>query len=324
MRLLVTGGAGFIGHHFCEHILRETSWNVVALDRTDSAGDWRRIEHIPAELARGRLQIVHRDLRAEIPERFDLGEPFDHIVHMAAASHVDRSIQDPLSFLEDNVMGTAHLFEWARRGHLRHGGKLLYFSTDEVFGPADVPSKQRFDEWSRFDPNNPYAASKAAAECLCTAWSNTFGLPILVTHCTNVYGPRQDREKFIPMAIEKITRGEEILIHADESATRSSSRYYIYVEDVCVAVRLLLDRGKVLPGQGKYNITSLVEYTNLDVAEQIAKLLGKPLHARLVSYVRGRPRHDMRYAISDAALFALGWGAKVSLEEGLRRVVDAR
>ena len=322
MRVLVTGAAGFVGHHLCEHILRATPWHVVALDRTDEAGDWGRIDHIPGELARGRLQLVHRDLRAEIPERYEYGEPFDHILHLAAASHVDRSVKDPLGFLEDNVLGTAHLLEWVRRGHLRHGGKFLYFSTDEVFGNADL-GQEPFDPWARFAPNNPYAASKAAAECLTTAWSNTYGLPILVTHASNIYGSRQDPEKFIPMAIDKISRGQEILIHADKTRSVSSSRFYLHVDDVCDAVLFLLSRGACLgaPLEGKYNITGAEEASNLAVAETLADLLSKPLRYRLVDYVEGRPRHDMRYAIDGSALARLGWSPNVTLAEGLRRLV---
>src|SRR6202171_5336198 len=260
MKLLVTGAAGFIGHHFVRYVLdKHPDATVVCLDRIDYAGDMNRLPRSD------RIAFVHHDLRAEINERvgrlvvdgcgrFD-DRPFDHAVHMAAGSHVDRSVKDPVGFVLDNVVGTAHLFELFRtRNVLRHGGKILSFSTDEVFGPAG--EHESFGPWARFSPNNPYAASKAAGECLCTAYASTYGLPILVTHCTNVFGERQHREKFIPLVIDQIRRGETVKIHAKGEAP--SSRFYTYVDNVSSAVLYLLSNGQCLNGgdaQGKYNIS---------------------------------------------------------------------
>jgi dTDP-glucose 4,6-dehydratase len=320
MKLLVTGGAGFIGHHFVNYVLKKTDASVVCLDRIDSAGDQNRLT--PSE----RMAFVHHDLRAEINWRvgdalltgrgaFD-ARPFDHIVHMAAGSHVDRSVQDPVGFVLDNVVGTAHLFDFCRnRRALTSDGKILYFSTDEVFGPAT--EEDLFEPWDRFNPNNPYSASKAGGECLCTAYENTYGLPILVTHCTNVFGERQHREKFIPLVIDQIRRGETVKIHSDSTKTRPASRFYTYVDNVSSAVMFLLFRAVV----GKYNISGDREISNLELAQMVATILHKPLRYEMVDFCPDRPRHDMRYAVNDSYLREMGWMPEVSFEDGLERVV---
>jgi len=334
VKFLVTGAVGFIGSHFVRYLLDHTDATVVCLDRIDSAGDLNRMP--PSE----RAVFVHHDLRSEINWRvgdtlltgrgmFD-SKPFDHAIHMAAASHVDRSIVDPAGFVLDNVLGTANLFDFFRvRRSLAEGGRILYFSTDEVFGPADRPHPEigsplssGFRSWSRFNPNNPYAASKAAAECLCTAYANTYALPILVTHCTNVFGEGQHREKFIPMVINQVRRGEMVKVHAQ--GQRPSSRFYTYVDNVSSAVMKILDQGRPLYGtdrQGKYNISGEREISNLEVAQKIADLMHRELRYELVDFVPERPKHDMRYAVDASALRQMGWTESVSFDDGLARVV---
>ncbi len=335
-KILVTGGAGFIGHHFIDHVLRNTDWKVVCLDRLDPAGDMNRLASIGSLPEEGRrLAVCFHDLRSEVNSEvaksvlsgrgaFDPG-PFDHVVHMAAGSHVDRSVQDPVGFVLDNVLGTANLLDLFRKTNsLRHGGKILYFSTDEVFGPA--PVGMEFDEWARFNPNNPYSASKAGGEALCTAYANTYGLPIVVTHATNVFGEGQHPEKFIPLVIGKVRRGEIVQIHSDPSRTKSSSRYYVYVDNVSSAVLHILRTGSCLDGgdtAGKYNISGEDEVSNLDLARIIARLIGKDLKHEMVDHCPSRPKHDMRYAVSGRALRALGWTPTVSFEDGIRRVVQS-
>lgn len=309
--VLVTGGAGFIGAHLIEQLLTRTDYSVVSLDRLDEAANLNRLSHC-AQAYRERLQFVWHDLRAAINPAIVPGG-FRYIVHMAAASHVDRSVKDPVGFLFDNVIGTAHVFEYARTH--AEPEKVLYFSTDEVFGPA--ADGVAFDEHDPHTPNNPYAAAKAAAEALVPAYANTYGLPLVVSHCTNVYGPGQYREKFIPLVTAKIRRGETVQIHSRSGVP--SSRYYVHVEDVCAAVLTILARGGVVAGPmtGKYNISGEEELSNLEVARRIAEFLGKPLRYELVEFVPNRPRHDMRYAVKCERLQALGWTPRVSFTQGL-------
>jgi dTDP-glucose 4,6-dehydratase len=210
------------------------------------------------------------------------------------------------------------VLEFCRKIRLQ---KALYFSTDEVFGPA--PDGVEFDEYCGHFPNNPYAASKAAAEALCPAWAITYDVPLAVSHCTNVFGEQQHAEKFIPMCIRKIQNGEIIQIHARDDIP--SSRYYLHAENVASAVLAILEKGGIMGGRssGKYNISGAEEWSNLDVAMRIAALLGKTLRYELVEFVPDRPRHDQRYAIKSERLEALGWAPTVDFREGLERTVRA-
>lgn len=335
-KILVTGGAGFIGHHFIDYLLKRTDWSIVCMDRLDPAGDLNRLSQVGSSLSdKRRLAVCFHDLRAEVnPEVAKTvlsgngvfnGSPFDYVVHMAAGSHVTRSVADPIGFVMDNVVGTAHLLDFCRKvpGALGHGGKIIYFSTDEVFGPA--PPGVSFSEWDRFNPNNPYSAAKAGGEALCSAYANTYGLPIMVTHTTNVFGERQHPEKFIPLLVRKILCRETVQIHADKTETKSSSRFYTYVDNVSSAVLHLLEHGECLDGsdsKGKYNISGERDVSNLDLAKFVAHTLEKELQYEMVSFCPERPKHDMRYAVSNDALVALGWKPEVSFEEGMKRTIQ--
>lgn len=313
-RILITGAAGFLGSHLIRYIRRDRpDWQIVALDRLDEAAALARID--PQD-----TRFIWHDLRATIrPDAIgcsELRQPFDYIVHMAAASHVTRSVRDPIGFIADNVLGTANVLEYAREFTPK---KLLYFSTDEVFGPA--PDGVSFDEYSSHFATNPYAASKAAAEALIPAWAITYGLPLCVTHCTNAFGEGQHIEKFIPRCVEQIKRGEIVQIHSRDGVP--SSRYYLHAENIASAVVRILECGGLMggPATGKYNISGDVELSNLDVACQVSDLLGMPLKHEFVEFVPDRPRHDQRYAITGERLRALGWDITVGFEEGLRRTV---
>lgn len=323
MRVLLTGAAGFIGHHVLEHLLLETDWDIVCLDRLDDSGSLDRLADIQRgghrhEFGRGftsRVSVVHHDLKAALNShaRNRIG-PVEIILHLAAASHVDRSIIDPMSFVQDNVVGTCNLLNYARS--LVGLQKFLYFSTDEIFGPA--PDGVEFCEWDAYHSNNPYAASKAGAEELVLSYYNTYGLPIMITHTMNCFGERQDPEKFIPMCVRRILAREEIFIHADKSLTRPGSRFYIHARNVASAVLFLVNTQIV---GDKFNIVGECEIDNRDMVVRIAEIIGLRLTYRLVDFHSSRPGHDLRYALDGAKMREGGWVPPIPFKGSLERTV---
>jgi dTDP-glucose 4,6-dehydratase len=321
MRCLITGGNGFVGAHMVRHVLEATNWDVVSLDRLDEAANHSALAPLVAKYGR-RIEPVWRDLRSPIvlTHKDPLYDTFDYVLHLAAASHVTRSILSPLGFLHDNVMGTAHLLEWARFSQpaLR---KLLLFSTDECYGPAQPG--HAYTEDSPFCPNNPYAASKAAAEMLVPAWANTWGLPLVVTRATNIYGAGQHPEKFIPLVVDAVERDAVVQIHARNGVV--SSRYYVHVDDVCRGALTALLRGATWSGRGSgaYNISGDEELSNLDVAQAIAGEIGRPLRFELCESAPNRPKHDQRYALDGTRLRELDWKPEIRFADGLPDVVES-
>ena len=311
--ILLTGGAGFIGHHVVDYIINYTDWNVTTLDRLDYSGNLNRLSEIlekytPQE--RQRVKVVFHDLRAEINSNVAsrLGK-IDTILHIAAGSHVDRSIVSPMDFVQDNVVGTVNLLDYARR--LDGLETFLYFSTDEVFGPA--PNGVFYDERARYNSSNPYAATKAAGEEMCVAYENTYDMPIMITHTMNVFGERQMPEKYIPMCIRKIAAGKQVTVHADKTKTLAGSRFYIHAKDVADALGFLL-KNKPKPaadfgGQSipKFNIVGAEEIDNLSLAKKIAEIQKKELNYQMVDFHSSRPGHDLRYALSGELMKSLGW-----------------
>jgi len=333
-KILVTGGAGFIGHHFINYIFENSDWDIVSLDRLDPAADLNRFTALSGyNKNKHRLAICHHDLKAEISDevakliitgnRYFSDEPFDYVIHFAAASHVTRSVANPLSFVMDNVVGTCNLLDLFRRHreYLIKDGKILIFSTDEVTGPAfDRP----FKEWDIMNPGNPYAASKMGEEALATAYANTYDLPIVVTHTTNIFGERQHSEKFIPLAINKIYNDEIIDIHTNHDKTKICTRFYTYVDNVSSAVKFILENCECLngyPNTGKYNIVGEREVSNLEILEKISTSIGKSYNYRLVSIDPTRPKPDLRYDLDGTLLKSLGWKRIVSFDNGLEKTI---
>jgi dTDP-glucose 4,6-dehydratase len=315
--VLITGGAGFIGHHLVDHLLRTTDWRLTLLDRLDESGNLNRLMDLESfrSAARDRVRFFYHDLRAALNDQVSaqLGA-HDHVLHLAAATHVDRSIVDPLSFVYANVVGTCNLLEHVRRVGCE---RMIYFSTDEVFGPA-APGVAHA-EWDRYRSGNPYAATKAGAEELCLAYQNTYKLPVAVIHCMNVFGERQHPEKFIPGTTVRVARGEKVTIHANRDRTVPGSRFYIHALSVAEAVTFLLEH-RFVPGD-KYNVVGEREVDNLTLARTIAGIVGKPLVHELVDFHSARPGHDLRYALDGSKMASFGWRPTQNFEQRLEEVV---
>lgn len=314
MRILVTGGCGFIGHHFVEHIIKNTDWEVVVLDKLNYAADgFNRLRDINCYDSK-RITILAYDFTQEIKDGIysEIGN-VDYIVHMGAESSVDKSIEDAIPFVLNNVVGTTRILELARKVKPK---KMIYFSTDEVFGPA--PQGVAYKEWDRYNSTNPYSASKAGGEEMCLAYANTYKVSVLITHTMNVFGERQHPEKFIPNTINKIFNGETVLIHADKTCTQSGSRFYIHARNVASAVMFLLDGGKV---REKYNIVGEQEVTNLELAQFISQTLGKELKYKLIDFHSSRPGHDLRYALDGTRMKEMGWRLPVNFKESLKKTI---
>jgi dTDP-glucose 4,6-dehydratase len=312
-RILITGGAGFLGHHFVESFLKTTDIEIVILDRIDGSTTLNRLRDVVTD--RRRVKWHWHDLKAPLSSQLihQIGK-VDTIIHLAAASHVDRSIEDPLSFVMDNVVGTCNLLNYARQ--VDGLERVLYFSTDEVFGPA--PEGVLYKEWDRYRSANPYAASKSGAEELAVAFENTYKLPIIITHTMNCYGERQHIEKYIPSTIKKVRDGDRVIIHANKTCTKAGSRFYIHARNVADAVTFVLANGQV--GE-KYNIVGEKEVDNLALAKLIANIVGKPLIYEMSDFHSERPGHDLRYGLSGERLAAMGWKPPVSFEQSLTKTV---
>jgi len=316
-KILITGGAGFIAHHVIDRILSTTDWEIITLDRLDFSGNLNRLNEVVSTYPKSeqkRVRIIHHDLKAELnPEiKATIGK-VDYISHLAAGSHVDRSIAYPLEFVMDNVVGTAHILDYARK--LDNLERFAYFSTDEVFGPA--PQGLNYKENDRYNSTNPYSASKAGGEELVVAFENTYGLPAIITHTMNVFGERQNPEKYIPMVIKKVRDGEVVSVHANSEKTIAGSRHYIHAEDVADALLFLYnyDISNMIPDSTgakcqKFNIVGRDEIDNLELAQFIAKTQNKELAYEMIDFHSQRPGHDLRYALDGSKMADMGWTPK--------------
>jgi dTDP-glucose 4,6-dehydratase len=316
-KILITGAAGFIGHHLLEHIIDKTSHDIVVVDCLNYASKGLSRLREDGFLSHPRVNVICSDLRIPFSEGVlrEIGDDVNIIVHMAAESHVDNSISNPRIFLESNVGGTLELLEYARS--LKNLENFFYFSTDEVFGTA--PEGTSFKEWDRHKPTNPYSASKSAAESFCIAYENTFGLPLMMINNMNVFGERQHVEKYIPNTIRKVMKGEKILVHSYPDKKKSGTRFYIHARNVAAAVLFLLEKGTI--GE-KYHIVGEQEVSNLEMAQLIAKYMKVPLDYEMVDFHSDRPGHDLRYALTDTKMHKLGWKLPISFEESLKNTIE--
>ena len=303
MKVLVTGGAGFIGSHFIRSWLKtHPTHEIVDLDALTYAGSRERLEDVERE---PRYRFIHGDIcdPAVVPQAV---EGCSLVVHFAAETHVDRSITNAAPFLRTNVEGTQVLLNAARAAGV---SRFLHLSTDEVYGPV---LEGAVDEHAPLSPRSPYAASKAAGDLLAQAFHHTYGLAVIVVRPTNVFGPGQFPEKFIPLCIVNGLDGMPVPIYGDGQQRRA----WLFIDDLCAALRVIVERGAI----GEiYNVAGGAERANLDTARAILPSLGRP---DLLQFVADRPAHDRRYAMNDAKLRALGWQPTTSFEQGVSQTIS--
>lgn len=303
-RVLVTGGAGFIGSHFVEHLLRAYDQiEVITLDKLTYAGHLDNLATVQGD-------VRHRFIQGDVTRPDDVAQAIEGVqwvFHFAAETHVDRSLYDPERFLHTDVWGTFQMLEAARRGHLEG---FVHISTDEVYGSVELGYAH---EHAPLAPSSPYAASKAAADRLVHAYGVTFGLPVLIVRPCNTYGPRQFPEKLIPFFIVRALQDKPLPLYGDGLYVRD----WVFVRDLCEAIRLVAERGQ----WGEiYNVGAGQLMTNRAVAERIVALLNKPLS--LIQRVPDRPGHDRRYAMDWERIRRLGWNPCTDFDTGLRETVE--
>jgi len=326
-RILITGVGGFVASHLLEHTLKMTDWDIVAMCRLNTIGDMRRVTGIEGiEKYKDRVKFIYHDLKSEIHD--GIAEQIGHvdfIAHLAANSHVARSIIFPKEFFEDNVMGTVNLLEWYRTKN--SDARLLSFGTDEQFGPA--PDGYDFKEDDRWRPSNAYSASKCGQAAAAYSYFVTYGLDIILSQTMNIYGERQSPEKFVPMCLKNCIEGKEQMIHAElkpgvdstyykDEVLGVGQRHWLYARNAADATLFLLKNGK----SGEfYNIVGDIELDNDEMANTISEIVGKPLKLKYVDVHKQRKGHDRRYALDNTKITQLGWEPPVEFRESLEKTI---
>ena len=317
MNVLITGGAGFIGSHVVKHFLTDSRYHVFNLDKLTYAGNPNNLAGFEKN---ANYTFIHGDITdASFIQTLFEKYAFKHVIHLAAESHVDRSIEDPFVFAKTNILGTLNLLHSFKATHQK-GGIFYHISTDEVYGTLGETGL--FTESTPYQPNSPYAASKASSDHFVRAYAETYKLPVIISNCSNNYGPNQFPEKFIPVCIQAIKNNKTIPIYGDGNYTRD----WLSVEDHARAIKTILEEGK--PGE-TYNIGGLNEWKNMDLVKVLIretdKALGRPEGASLplITFVKDRPGHDKRYAIDNAKIMReLQWKPEHSFEQGIVKTID--
>lgn len=321
MRVLLTGAGGFVGSHTLRHILATTDWTVVIIDSFRHKGTTDRIKVQMEGYDPSRVEVHTHDLRVPISKQlaYRLGH-IDYVISMASESHVDRSIEEPRDFIENNISLVLTLLEYVKEHPVK---KFLHVSTDEVYGPA--PDGHNHKEGEPHKPSNPYSASKAAQEDICYAYWRTYGLPIIVTNTMNIIGELQDPEKYVPLVMQRVVKGEPVTIHASADG-KIGSRYYLHARNQADALVYLLNTVEpTVYGGGdisRFNIVGEREVDNLELAQMIAGCVGKELRYELVDFHSSRPGHDLRYALDGQKMKEHGWKAPFGLEDSLKKTVS--
>ena len=323
MKIIVTGGAGFIGSALCRHLLKNTDHSVTVIDKLTYAAN---LDSLAPVSDNPRYKLLKLDICAqEDMTRTFADENPDLVFHLAAESHVDRSITGSKEFIETNVMGTYCLLEAARAywssaaASVRDAFRFLHVSTDEVYG--SLGETGLFEEVTPYDPSSPYSASKAASDHLATAWYRTYGLPVVISNCSNNYGPYQFPEKLIPLMVLNALEGKDLPVYGSGTNIRD----WLYVDDHAKALVTIALEGRL--GE-KYNVGGLNERTNLDVVHTICDIIdelrpGNAPRRDLIKFVEDRPGHDQRYAIDASKLTSeLGWTAEENFESGIRKTIQ--
>jgi len=317
-RLLITGGAGFVGHHLVEGVLKNTDWEIVILDCLTYAGNLNRLTDILIwEKEKHRVKFVWHDLKSPISETtHKLIGDLDYIWNLAAESHVEKSLTDSIPFVMSNVLGTANLLEYLKHYQLNLK-KYVQFSTDEVYGPA--PEGVYYKEWDRLKPSNPYSGAKAGGDMMAYAFAHSFNLPIIITRSMNIFGERQHPEKFIPKTVKAILENKSVVIHGVPG--QISSRCWIHARNICDALLFLMEKSEA---EEIYNIVG-EERNALDLANRISRIIkNRDLEEKEIEYVdyhKTRPGHDRRYALDGSKLREMGYQPKLTLDQSFDKMI---
>lgn len=323
-RILITGISGFIGSHLMSHALKNTDWDIIGIASWRHKGMPTRISEDENYIKwKDRVKIITHDLQAPITQ--DLIEKIghiDYIFNLASDSHVDRSITDPVPFVMNNVSSTLNMLEFAR---LCKPELFIQFSTDEVYGQAKKGEYHK--EWDAIKPSNPYSASKVAQEALAISYWRTYSVPVIITNCMNVFGQFQDKEKYVPLCIDKIIKGETIYIHGYPDTKEAGTRFYLHARNIASAITYITEnvKPKLYPEidrPERFNVVGDIELDNLTMAQKIADILGKELKYEIVDFHSSRPGHDCRYALDGQKLKDYGFNYPVSFEESLKATVE--
>ncbi len=322
-RVLITGVGGFIGSHFLSHILVNTDWEVVGLDSWRHKGISERLtfnEHYLNN--RERVKIFTADLTCPISSvLIDAIGDIDFVINFASQSHVDRSITDPVPFVQNNVNLMLNMIEYARQAKPK---KFIQISTDEVYGPTD--GKTLHKEWDVIRPSNPYSASKVAQESLCISAWRTYDVPLILTNIMNTVGEMQDAEKYLPMVIKRVLNGDKVTVHADKTLTKSGARFWLHARNTSDAILFLLNNVDVrhypdFDRPERFNIVGEEQISNLDIAQMVAKIIGKDLNYKMVDSETSRPGHDMFYGLDGTKLKSYGYDFPKNFFESLEKTI---